>query len=494
MAPRQKITLIKSGNRIVVEPTTRPVADILWEQLTYTAQIWDHARNKMRQEDLACFVLDHKQRISTSFGFTSRLTRTLKKAGYAVVMRDITSKPKPRTFEANWDRVLGPDSGFDPRFGQAECLVKLASHPCGRIDCPPGYGKSRLIGEVCRLFPRAKIHVVSRRVAVLRDRIWPELAGMLPSVGIVGGGRKEKDRRVMCYTVGSLAHSDGDADILIGDECHELAADKSAELLARYDRSRNFGFSASHDKRLDGKDPRVEAIFGPIICKVSYEQAEGHGMVVPITVRWREVSMDTNPCGGEGNRTVKNRHGIWRNDYRNSLIAEDARLYDDDVQTLITVETIDHAVHLKKLLPEFEIVHAAGGMSADDRRKYVRWGLITNSEPYMTDDRRTNLTKRFERGKLKKAICNTVWNVGVDFTHLGVLIRADAGGSPVNDIQIPGRVSRIGPEKVRGIIHDYMDLFDRGFHCKSTSRRGSYTAQKWEQEKPIKKGGQLWDE
>jgi hypothetical protein len=341
MGKRKKITLIKSGNRLVVDPTNRRVSDVLWPELTYTAKIYKHgSRTRFEMEQMACFILDHKDRISTSFGFYTRITNALKKAGYTVVMRDLTPKPAPGVMDPQWDRVLGPDSGFDPRFGQDTCLLKIASHPCGRIDCPPGYGKSRLIGEVARLFPKAKIHVVSRRVAVLRDRIWPELAGMLPSVGIVGGGRKEKGRRVMCFTVGSLAHSDGDADLLIGDECHELAADKSAELLARYDRSKNFGFSASHDMRLDNKDHRVEAIFGPIIFRVGYEDAEAHGLVVPITVKWRNVSMDTNPCGGIDNMAVKKRHGLWRNDYRNGLIAEDANLYDPDVQTLITVETI----------------------------------------------------------------------------------------------------------------------------------------------------------
>jgi superfamily II DNA or RNA helicase len=477
-----------------VDPSTKRVNDVLWPHLTYTAKIYQHGNGpNFRTEPMACFVMDHKDRISTSFGFYHRLTRALKAAGYAVVMRDITKSPAEGVYDPQWDRVLGPDSGFDPRFGQDTCLLKIASRPCGRIDCPPGYGKSRLIGEVARLFPRAKIHVVSRRVAVLRDRIWPELAGMLPSVGIVGGGRKEKGRRVMCYTVGSLAHSDGDADFLIGDECHELAADKASELLARYDHSRNFGFSASHDMRLDGKDPRVEAMFGPIIFKVEYDEAAAHGLVVPITVKWRVVSMDTNPCGGIENMAVKKRHGIWRNDFRNAMIAEDARRYGDDVQTLITVETIEHAVHLKKLLPDFQIVHAENGMDPDDRRKYVRWGLIEKNEPQMTVERRRKLTRMFERGRLKKAICNTVWNVGVDFKHLDVLIRADAGGSPINDVQIPGRVARIDPAKECGVIHDYIDLFDRGFHWKSTSREKTYKKQGWEQEKPATSKGKSWD-
>ena len=108
----------------------------------------------------------------------------------------------------------------------------------------------------------------------------------------------------------------------------------------------------------------------------------------------------------------------------------------------------------------------------------------------MTPERKAKLTRRFEGGKLKKVIATPVWNVGVDFRHLEVLIRADAGGSPVNDIQIPGRNSRHkrsedvkggARKKLVGIVHDYMDHFDHGFLQKSKSRERSYTRMEWEQ-------------
>lgn len=125
-------------------------------------------------------------------------------------------------------------------------------------------------------------------------------------------------------------------------------------------------------------------------------------------------------------------------------------------------------------------------MSMADRRYYIKHGLLEPNEPILDRARRDKLTTAFEKGKLKKAICTTVWNVGVSFNGLQVLIRADAGGSPIMDTQIPGRVSRIGPGKEYGVVHDYMDQFSASFRRKAKSREKSYDSHGWKQHFPQK--------
>lgn len=493
----QEVSLIRSGNRLVVDPTTEAISSLLVNRLTFESKkfLYGYERKahdgaRVLVENWQCYQLDHAGRIATSFGYYKRLSDVLKSSGYAVKLIDEQEAHRRDVMEPQWDRLYAGDSPYQLRKTQDEFLIKFFSNPCGRFDAATGYGKTFLIGLVATLIPKAKIHVVSKRASVLRDRIWPELAQMLPSVGIVGGGKRITDRRVMCYSVDSLQHSDGDADVLIGDECHEMAADEAAYMLGRYQRSNNYGFSASHDMRLDGKDMRVEGIFGPLVYRIGYQKAEELGLVVPIQVVWTKVRADRNPCEGIDDGVSRKRYGVWRNEARNAIIAEDARSYGDDVQVLITVETIDHLMHLKKLLPEYTVVYAEDGLDARDRAYYVRNGMINEDEPPMTLDRRKKLTSLFERGKLKKAICTTVWNVGVDFKQLAVLIRADAGGSPINDVQIPGRVSRTyrdpetGTAKQFAVVRDYTDKFDRGFAAKATKRMKSYAAQGWQQIMP----------
>ena len=130
--------------------------------------------------------------------------------------------------------------------------------------------------------------------------------------------------------------------------------------------------------------------------------------------------------------------------------------------------------------------------------RYIEAGLLPDDEPAMTIQRRIDLTKAFERGELKKVIVTTVWNAGVDFRHLSILIRGDAGGSAINDTQIPGRTSRVLEGKKVSVIHDYLDQFDRGFHQIAMSRRRNYEKHGWKQIMPGKakaglEGRMLWD-
>ena len=197
------------------------------------------------------------------------------------------------------------------------------------------------------------------------------------------------------------------------------------------------------------------------------------------------VTMDYNPLAGKADDFVtRKRFGIWRNDVRNAVIARDANRYDDNTQVLITCETLQHAVHLKKYLPDFTLVYREGSLKPWDRAKYAKMGLISEDEPLTNIKRRIWLTKQFEQGKLKKVIATTVWNVGVSFNALEVLIRADGGGSPINDVQIPGRVSRLSEGKTHGIVHDYLDQFNSSFEKRALSRARTYKKNSWEQVMP----------
>ncbi|MCI0421479.1 MAG: hypothetical protein L0312_20020 [Acidobacteria bacterium] len=494
MLEPKKIIILRTGNRVVLEPTTAKVRRLLTPKLSYIEKVFlrgyerQRARNvgapEVEEKEWECFDFDHRGRLATSFGFTKRITHTLRNLGYEVELQDLAPHPRPEVYEPKWDNIF--DGTTELRHKQDEALLLFATHENGRIDCPPGWGKSHMIGLWCRAFPKAKFAVVTRRVPVLCSRIYPELCQMVPSVGIVGGGKKVKGKRVMCYTAASLHHALGDEDFVIFDECHEACSDDCAAKMGIFRFARMWGLSATHEMRLDNKDLRAEAMFGPIRLKVHYREAVKHNMVVPIEVHWNDVIMDYDPCSGEDDSTERKRNGVWSNHHRNRLIAKDARRYGDDVQVLIAVETLEHALYLKKLLPEFELVsrEANTGDSAWWKRwkRLMRQGLVPEGVRPMTLKRKDWLTRAFERGRLKKVICTTVWNVGVNFRYLQVMIRADAGGSPINDTQIPGRASRRNDAgKQVGIVHDYLDQFNRGFMQKSKGRQKSYKSNEWRQ-------------
>lgn len=511
MSNSKNVVLLRSGNRLVVSPSSPEIKKILQPLLTYTETRFTHGREYIQRQrnnqptvevtNWACYGYDHKDRLATSFGFLEKISKALIECGYQVTHKWAIAEEKETAeqrnatvFNPRWDRVneYVEETGFKFRYKQIKALKLIAEHENGRIDCPPGWGKGTLIALACLLFPKAKIDITTKSCAIIRQRLFPELSQILPSVGIVAGGKKIKGKRVMVYSSASLHHARMDADILLVDEGHQACSDDFAARLAMYNQARIWMFSGSWDMRLDKKDMRAEALAGPIRLVVSYKEAERHGMVVPIEVIWTDVLSDFNPCDGQKSIVSKKKSGFWTHTYRNELIAADANLYDDDTQVLITVETLEHAMNLKTLLPNFTVVYSGQGLSQDEID--MNMSLYPDTFEPMPAARRDQITKAFETGELKKVIATTVWNVGVNFLHLEVLIRGDGGGSAGNDTQIPGRNSRPNQEikkqdgskrKLVAIIHDYRDQFDFGCNRKAKGREANYAKNEWRQHSPI---------
>ena len=243
-----------------------------------------------------------------------------------------------------------------------------------------------------------------------------------------------------------------------------------------------FGFSATPTGRADNRDLVVEGLFGPTLYTMSYQEAEAIGRVVPIVVEWLKIPAAGDPTNGATRPDVKERHGIWRHLARNQAIADRVGRMKEDEQILIMVKTIDHAAHLKKLLPDFTLCYAAKGMDENRIGRYVRDGLLPDDEPVMTPKRLDQLRRDFAAGTLRRVIANYVWSTGVNFRNLAVLVRADAAGSEIRDGQIPGRICRrVAGVKESALLIDCWDDWSTTFLNRSRSRRKNYQKRGWAQ-------------
>ncbi len=414
-------------------------------------------------------------------GYIARMVRRLKKLGCQTSIVDASPQRKrPTCYTPEWDRL--PETfQFRPR--QRECLEIIARVPCGIIKAVTGFGKTTLIGAAAQIFPNARIDVVTKSVDVA-ERIVRSLRRFVPKVGMIGDGYRQRER-VTVITAGSLAHADGDADFLFADEVHQLATvNFSTALAARYRNSRNFGLSATPYARMDNAHAVLEPLFGPMVFELAYQQAVELGLVVPVRVKWLPMRLVHNPAERYKNRVAKKRYGVWTNRERNGIIADAVREYGADQQVLILVETIEHAVHLGSLLPEYTLVYA--NMAPYDCAAYKKMKLLPEDYTPLTGIQRHDLRDAFEAGTLRHVIATDVWATGVDFEQLNVLVRADDRDSDIVDVQGPGRVSRIytapdGTVKEFGEVLDCMDTFDPTFYRKSVGRRNSYKLLGWEQ-------------
>lgn len=494
---RPIIRIERRGPRLAIKNVSQRVFDLLHGELTY-----DHVRQIRGKEakrsgrrvevvPVECYryVEDDDDlvppQLLTTAGWFPRVSRALSRAGYAVKYRDNTpeSRGGPDVYTPLWKRLA------DVRYKwmQKRVLELICANPYGQIICPTGYGKSFLIKCLATLLPKARF-VISTHSRDVIEMLYDDLDADLPSVGLIHSKKKVLNQRLMCVSGKSLHHAPLDTDFLIIDEGQEFATQDYLGKLAKFKRSRNFMFSANEKgDRIDNADFELEGPFGPPLITIPYHEAVKHGAIVQVKVRWVDVVMDVNPCEDYEDPTARVRNGIWRNKVRNELIAKTAREYPDE-QVLIVVDTVEHACFLKGVLPEFTMVYGEGSLDEERRQRFIKWGLINQDEPDMTPERRWKLKKAFEAGKLRKAIATSVWNRGVNFTQLQVLIRADAKATPVQDKQIPGRLSRLSPKKDYGLLIDFYDQFDKTYARKAADRKRQYRKMRWDMLEPDDEG------
>ena len=365
------------------------------------------------------------------------------------------------------------------RPGQADALVALASVHCGIISAATGYGKTFLMVQIAMMYPDLEIVMTTARkqvVMTIYERLMAEkrLAGQ---VGVICSDKNTgPDYRVVVSTIRSLPRVNCErCDLLLADECHNFGSPEASVALASFSEARRFGFSASPTGRSDNADLLVEAMFGPPIFDFSYQDSVDAGAVVPLEAHIYSVAQGDSK-DYEDQVAIK-RHGYWRNSCRNMKIAKIARrMRADGHQVLILCDTLDHVMHIKRELPE--AVAAYSNCSKEQyKTKYLDKGFT--SEPRLTNKGLSEIREGLESGDIGLCVSTLIFKEGVDFRNLGCLIRAEGSSTDINNTQLPGRLSRTSPGKTKGILVDFMDVFDKRLRSKSVKRINSYKKKGW---------------
>lgn len=493
------LLLVRSGNTLYVTPDGQKacppdVFALLHPELTYDQRRFLYGyesydpttgdRRRVEVTERRLYGQDSRGRLFTNFGFLSRVHKTLKEAGFVLAYHDRNAElektkphPRPLRYVPDWGNVA---YHFKYRARQEECLQRIAASPHGLVHAVTGFGKMAVIAMVCLLYPKARIHVVTRRRPIV-NKIVEYLTRYIPNVGQYGAGSRFEGDRVTVFTTKSLKYSNFDADILLADEAHEVVSKEASPVLARYHFSRNFALTATPVGRGDGSDPRLEALFGPRIFYLPYWEAVSLGLVVPMQVRWYDVILSSNPADGYED-VEKRRHGIWHNAPRNDIIARAFLAQPPDEQKLVLAETVYQAVEIYRRVRHAGVTLVYDQLDAQRFDGYKISGDLPPDLPRMTPSVKEAHRRRLESGE-GHYVATPTWAVGIDPIHLQHLFMAAPWQSEILVQQAPGRASRInGVGKECGIVHDLRDQFDPGFRRAARTREGIYGDLRWDQE------------
>ena len=372
------------------------------------------------------------------------------------------------------------------RENQDLALALIATSDCGIIDCSVGWGKTFLLGIVCKAFPTLNILIATGSTMVV-NTIYEYLCKQVPGqVGIIMGGKDTShNKRIVVSTLRSLPKIPAEkVHLLAVDEAHECSDNQAGREIMRFSFARRFGFTAS-PVRGDGSGIVLESLFGPVILKVSYEDAAGSGLVVPMKYAMLPCNWGPGICQKDDvAEVVMKRYAYWRNEARNRIIA--GFVYklleaDKDVQILIMTSTLEGAVALSLKLPNFVVAYYGACDLKDLERRFPKEKYPTfDASKYKMTQKQLEITRAaFAKGTLKRIISTTVFRQGVNFSHLKYLIRADGATSKIMGIQIPGRLSRLDEGKACGYLIDVADTFCAWTRRRADIREKLYQEQGW---------------
>lgn len=305
------------------------------------------------------------------------------------------------------------------REGQDLALALIATSDCGLIDCSVGWGKSFLLGVICKAFPTLNILICTGSTMVV-NTIYEYLCKQVPGqVGVLMGGKDTShNKRIVVSTLKSLSKIPAEnVHLTLVDEAHECAANQAGRELMRFAFCRRFGFTAS-PVRGDGADLVLESLFGPTILRVSYEDASSDGLIVPMRYAMLHCNWGPSICQKEDvAEVIMKRYAYWRNEARNRAIADFVYKLlqaDKNVQILIMTSTLEAAVALSLKLPNFVVAYYGASDVRDLERRFPKEKYPTfDANKYKMTQKQLDITRAaFAKGTLRRVISTTVFRQG----------------------------------------------------------------------------------
>ena len=389
-------------------------------------------------------------------GFASRLKNWFTKRNLPYTIVDKRT-PMPQV-----DVVKAMEGLYDYQY---EPVYKLLMSGGGIAACPTGFGKTHLMGGICKGYSHQSLCERDTPIIAVcapdRDIVeknYEDLCNILPDrdIGLCMSGRKKiMVEDIMVITTDSLHLLDTESvGVLISDEVHASVSTKRADTIMSFTKAARFGFSATPTGRFDGRDVVTEGMFGPAVFTCSYADGVKLGALVPIRVFWINVpieDMRLQLLGKISQRGACYRRGVYDNPDMQELVRKLMTESPESMQTLCILQHIEQMDKLLNVCKDIPYVHACTDASKLTKR--------TNVEP-INNKQRKSIYNQVKEGEIRKILSTWIYKQGVNFPELSLILNAGGGGSDIAARQIPGRESRAIEGKHESYLIDFWHPWD----------------------------------
>jgi len=398
-----------------------PVSTEIAEVFSYKTAMFNQRTKQMKFSTASC--IDQSGVFLT--GLIPHLQQSLPKLTFDI--RDNRVFPD---VSFNVPELMDPGTGKprDLRTYQIDYLVEALKRKRMIFDSETGSGKTTMIALVAATLDLPTL-IIAPNLSVMWQ-LQGELSLMLPKFTFV----TTKDRNWMeaKFLIGLSAtlcklspESLRQYKVVLCDEAHTSAADRTMQTILATNAPYRFGFTADSKGRSDNRDMIVWGLLGEPIKLIDRRELEEQGYSPTVIV-------DFNRGWFEGDYHIMEDLLIVNNRKRNELIARLAADHGNST-ILILVQRVEHGKILQTMIPNSLFV----------------WGETKDTE-------RDQIRKDMREGKIRVLIASKVFALGIDIPNLEVGINASGGKAEILTGQRLGRMMRTWHD----IVKKWIDIFD----------------------------------
>lgn len=336
----------------------------------------------------------------------------------------------------------------------------------GIIIAPTGTGKTiTALGLISSLYPKYKVLILAHTVDLV-NQFYEELIKFgFKNVSILKG-KDYKFDQITLSTDKKLSRIDPNEyctlyDAVIVDEFHHCSnfGTQYAQIMSTLAAPIKVGITATLPESLESLWA-MKSFAGPVKYELTMQKAQELKLLTVPKVKFFTYKPIEKDYDIKKYSDIYNKF-IVKNYRRNNLILDIVEHHiSNEEPVLICVKTLEHIDTLLKIAEKRNLaVYGAQGKTPTDERKEI-----------------------IDKMKNKKYLCciaTRVFDEGINIPSLQVVINAGSGKSKIQNLQKPGRGTRLSKGKTTMILIDFLDPY-RYLAEHSCERMMLYAAQNWD--------------